>query len=145
VLRIKTILIVLLPFVLVSSTSHAFCFEEAGEIYGIAPAVLRAIAKGESNFNPTAVNSNADGSYDYGLMQINSRWYRVLGHQAWMSLSDPCRNVKVGAWILSKCIQRYGYNWTAVGCYNSQTPHQMAVYAQTIFKVLQKEHNGYQD
>ena len=134
--RTKLILIAMLSFALVSSVSHAFCFEEAGEKYGIAPVILWAIAKGESNFNPTAVNNNADGSYDYGLMQINSHWYRVLGHEAWMSLADPCRNVQVGAWILAGCIKTNGYTWEAVGCYNAHSEHKRAAYANKIYRIL---------
>ncbi|NXD07693.1 LYSC protein, partial [Nothocercus nigrocapillus] len=32
-------------------------------------------AKYESNFNTGAINRNSDGSSDYGILQINSRWW----------------------------------------------------------------------
>ncbi|XP_035165279.1 lysozyme C [Oxyura jamaicensis] len=32
-------------------------------------------AKFESNFNTQATNRNTDGSTDYGVLQINSRWW----------------------------------------------------------------------
>ncbi|XP_040409018.1 lysozyme C [Cygnus olor] len=32
-------------------------------------------AKYESNFNTQATNRNTDGSTDYGILQINSRWW----------------------------------------------------------------------
>ncbi|XP_072191181.1 lysozyme C [Excalfactoria chinensis] len=32
-------------------------------------------AKFESNFNTQATNRNTDGSTDYGILQINSRWW----------------------------------------------------------------------
>ncbi|XP_013053649.1 lysozyme C [Anser cygnoides] len=32
-------------------------------------------AKYESNFNTQATNRNTDGSTDYGVLQINSRWW----------------------------------------------------------------------
>ncbi|OPY60382.1 MAG: Transglycosylase SLT domain protein [Syntrophorhabdaceae bacterium PtaU1.Bin034] len=54
------------------------CFDEAGERYRISPQLLWAIAKTESNFSATAVNHNNNGSFDYGVMQINSSWYREL-------------------------------------------------------------------
>ena len=82
----------------------AFCFEEAGEKYGVSPQLLWAIAKTESHFNPSAVNYNRNGSFDYGLMQVNSSWYGELGRERWMRLGDACYNVQVGAWILSQCI-----------------------------------------
>lgn len=116
--------------------AYAFCFEEAGEMYGIAPQLLWAIAKVESNFNPAAVNRNSNGTYDYGVMQINSLWARVLGKDVWQALSDPCMNVKVGAWVLSNCISKYGYTWEAVGCYNATSKNKRIIYANRVYNVI---------
>ncbi|OPY84724.1 MAG: Transglycosylase SLT domain protein [Syntrophorhabdus sp. PtaU1.Bin153] len=115
----------------------AFCFEEAGERYGVSPQLLWAIAKTESNFNATAVNYNRNGSFDYGVMQINSSWYRELGTDRWMRLGDACYNINAGAWILSKCVQRYGYTWAAVGCYNGISKNAGAVYAKRVHQALE--------
>ena len=122
-------------------TAHAFCYEEAGAMYGIAPRLLWTISKGESNFNPAAVNFNNNGSYDYGLMQINSSWAPTLRKMGitWQSLADPCTNVKVGAWVLAQCIRDYGYTWTAVGCYNSRTPSKRDRYATRIARLMNRE------
>ena len=122
--------------------ASAFCFEEAGNLYGISPQLLWGIAKTESNFNPRAINRNSNGSYDYGLMQINSTWARKLG-KTWNELGEPCTNVKVGAWVLAQCIQDYGYNWRAVGCYNSRTPSKGDRYAGKVYRIL-AEHAGQQ-
>ena len=116
----------------------AFCFEEAGAEYNISPQLLWAIAKNESNFNPSAVNQNKNGSFDYGVMQINSWWYSKLGHERWMRLNDPCYNVRVGAWILSQCIKKYGYTWDAVGCYNSPNKERGNIYAHKVYKNVLK-------
>jgi soluble lytic murein transglycosylase-like protein len=120
----------------------AFCFEEAGEIYGVSPQLLWAIAKTESNFNPAAVNYNKNGSFDYGVMQINSCWYRELGRERWMRLGDACYNANVGAWILSKCMRRYGYTWAAVGCYNGASKDKMALYANRVYRNLKTAVQG---
>jgi soluble lytic murein transglycosylase-like protein len=129
-----------------SWTAHAFCFDEAGTIYGIAPRLLWTISKGESNFNPRAVNYNSNGSYDFGLMQINSSWAPTLRKMgiSWESLADPCTNVKVGAWVLAQCIQDYGYTWAAVGCYNSRTPSKRDRYAARIARLMSREHVAFQ-
>lgn len=137
----RLLLILFLIVILLPTIASAFCFEEAGREYGVDPAVLWSIAKNESNFNPWAVNHNSNGSYDFGLMQINSSWYNRLGKTLWQSLSDPCTNLKVGAWILSDCIQRYGNTWQAVGCYNASTEYKRKKYAWKIYRELQTAAN----
>lgn len=134
----KTLGAAALLLAVAAGQAEAFCFEEAGREYGIAPQLLWSIAKGESNLNPYAVNRNTDGSYDYGLMQINSSWAKVLGRERWASLGDACTNVKTGAWILRRCIDDYGYGWKAVGCYNSRTPSKRDRYARRIAEIMQK-------
>lgn len=100
-------------------TSWAFCFEYAGEYYGISPDLLKAIAYVESRYDTQAVGVNGNGSRDYGLMQVNSSWADVFGRR-WPSVTgDPCYNVMAGAWVLSRCIDRFGPDWKAVGCYNT--------------------------
>ena len=113
-----------------------FCFEKAGSTYNIAPQLLWGIAKHESGFNPTSVNRNSNGSYDYGVMQINSSWAKVIGQKRWERLAQPCENIMTGAWILHQCIADYGYNWTAVGCYNSRTPGKSERYARKVMDIL---------
>ena len=113
-----------------------FCFEEAGRLYNISPFLLWSITKVESNFQPNAINWNRNGTYDYGAMQINSSWYATLGHERWNMLGDPCMNVKVGAWILAQCIVRHGYNWQAVGCYNSAKKENRDRYARKVHAVI---------
>jgi len=122
--------------------AYPFCFEEAGKMYGINPLVLRSIARVESNFVPEAVNKNANGTFDVGLMQINTIWKPVIGEERWRYLGDACYNAKTGAWILATCINKYGYNWKAIGCYNSQTPEKSEAYARKVFSHLkQLEHH----
>lgn len=137
--KVLAVIIVILSIIssfLNPPPAHAFCFEEAGAIYRISPQLLWAIAKVESSFNPSAMNRNANGSYDYGLMQINSSWQKILGEELWAFLGDSCLNVKVGAWILAQCMKRHGQTWEAVGCYNATSPDKRAKYAWKVYSSL---------
>jgi len=115
----RLIFITLLLFV--PTHGFCFCFQYAGQIYGVNPALVYALAAVESNLSPRAIHYNRDGTYDYGLMQINSRWYNQLKDR-WNYLANPCYNVLVGTWILRQCIDRYGYNWNAISCYHTGKP-----------------------
>jgi len=98
------------------------CFAKAGVYHQIDPTWLKSISKVESSFNPKAISPrNKNGTYDVGMMQINSGWFPTLekfgikpGH-----LLEPCTNIFVGAWILAKNIKHYGKTWEAIGSYNT--------------------------
>lgn len=135
--KIRTLFLTAILLVSLGTNALAFCFEEAGAQYGINAQILRAIAKVESNFNPRAFNRNSNGTYDFGLMQINSSWASTIGKERWQTLGDACENTKTGAWILSMCMSKYGYTWKAIGCYNSQTPDKRDRYSRMVFNQLQ--------
>lgn len=115
---------------------YAFCFEDAGNEYGINPVLLKSIAQIESNLNPGAINRNQNGSMDIGLMQINSFWIKTLGLDPNKLVSDPCYNTMTGAKVLKQCIDRYGYTWEAVGCYNATSTPKRVRYSWKIFNML---------
>lgn len=133
---LKTLLICLL---LVPSAANAFCFKEAGKEFDIGPQLLEAIAMTESNSNPLAVGKNRDGTRDIGLMQINSSWIGPLGLKPDKLISDPCYNTMTGAKILRQCIDRHGYTWKAVGCYNATSRPKRVDYSWKIYNKLRTE------
>ena len=97
------------------------CLLDAAKHYQISPLLIQAIITTESNSNSRATNINTSGSEDVGIMQINSEWLpqiKSFGYDR-ASLFDPCINITVGTWILAQEIQRFGYNWEAVGAYNA--------------------------
>lgn len=128
-------------FLCFSASAFSMCWQEAGEKYGVDPQILYAIAQVESGLNPGAVGKvNADGSYDIGLMQINSGWLPTLrkyGITKDHLLNDPCVNLNVGAWILANNISRLGYNWDAIGAYNAASKNKRVKYAWKVYKKLQ--------
>lgn len=99
-------------------------FDEAGQHYNIPPLLLKKIATIESGINPKAINKNANGTVDYGLMQINSSHLRTLSQ--WgineKNILDPKVNIYAGSWLLSEHIKEHGFNLQAVGRYHSATP-----------------------
>ena len=116
-----------------------YCWSSAEETYGVPAKLLVAIAKVETGINPSLVGKkNKDGSYDIGLMQINSGWLPKLSKYniTENDLFKPCTNIMVGAWILSDNIQRLGYNWDAVGAYNAKTNWKRDIYAKKVHKAI---------
>lgn len=122
--------------------SASACWDAAAARYGVNPYLLYAIAKTESHLDPAAINrNNKDGSYDIGLMQINSRWLPVLRKYGVgeAELLDACTNIQVGAWVLAENMHRMGNSWDAVGAYNASSPERRLKYALKVYRNLPPE------
>jgi len=81
------------------------------------------------------ISKNKNNSYDIGPMQINSLWladlkrYGITQHDLQY---DPCINVKVGTWILSKAIANGNNLLGGIGNYHSHTPINNSSYNQKV-------------
>ena len=106
-----TVLTVKLP---VGKEFYCPQFENTFKKYALPHKVFSYIAWRESRCNPGAINAkwengkiiwtlNSDGSYDSGLLQINSSWFKTLREQFGYSPDDlmtPAVNALFASWIL---------------------------------------------
>ena len=86
------------------------------------------------------MNNNSNGSSDLGIMQINSSWVKPMGLDYQELIKNPCYNVMTGAKILKKCVDKHGYTWEAIGCYNAVSPHVRVKYSWKVFNELSRGH-----
>ena len=76
--------------------------DELADKYGVNPALIMAIIKHESNFNPSAYNPRTG---DYGLMQINAKAHPDFDiNRAY----DIDYNLEYGVKFLRKLIDKWG-------------------------------------
>jgi len=86
---------------------HANCFRAAALAYDLPETLLLAVARGESDFDPTA-RSRANA---HGVMQI--LWPITAHHLGIYRLSelyDPCTNIDAGARYLKELLTRFDGN-----------------------------------
>lgn len=88
-------------------------FEKLFKKYALPPKVFSYIAWRESRCNPGAVNAkwkngkivwtlNSNGTYDSGLLQVNSSWFRTAKREFGYSSADLFiaeKNTKFASWI----------------------------------------------
>ena len=122
--RHSLVTLALCALLAIASPSAPACWDDAAQRSGVSADLLTAIARVESNLNPYALNRShlqRTGSYDIGLMQINSRLLPILAHHGIREadLLEPCTNIRVGAWLLADLFARMGATWEAVGAYNA--------------------------
>lgn len=96
--------------------------EKYAKEYGLDPALVYAVIRTESNFNPMA-QSDAGA---YGLMQITDdtleHYMNVRGEQGKYTTDDlftPSVNIDYGCNILSDLIEEFGDEECAVAAYNA--------------------------
>lgn len=109
--------------VLIINSVPVECINQAAIEYHIPATVIIAVLETE-NGRAGEANPNANGTADYGPMQINTVWLEKLhayGVTRPQIQYDPCVNVAVGAWILSQAVANSGNRWIGVGNYHSCT------------------------
>jgi len=126
----------ILAYLVLGSAPCFACFELAASRYQVPVTLLKAIAQVESAHNPRAVNFNANGTRDLGLMQINSSWLPLLRKMSVteQALWDPCVNTLVAAWLLSENFKRWGNTYRALGAYHSPNAERQLRYATRVIR-----------
>lgn len=116
------------------------CINKAAIEYHIPATLIISVLKAEGGRNGLA-SPNKNGTFDYGPMQINTVWLKQIekyGYTREIIQYNPCANVAVGAWILSREIANGKTLWQGVGNYHSHTLDKNARYS---YKVAKTYHN----
>lgn len=122
------------------------CINQAVVSYAVPASLIMAIIFVEGGRNGIRM-SNTNGTFDYGVMQINSAWLpdvaRQFGYSAYDLQFDACKNVNAGTWILRKTLNTEVHQslMYAVGAYHSRTPalnYDYSVQVLSAYQTIQK-------
>lgn len=104
----------------------------------VALQILRELEGGQAG----SASANTNGTYDYGPMQINSRWAGVLA-QVGVSMEsvrdDECVNAFVAAWIFRDALQATSSTAMTIARYHSSTPHFQERYLSKALDVVRRQ------
>jgi soluble lytic murein transglycosylase-like protein len=101
--------------------------------YNIPVCLLFSVIYVESSFDPEAVNKNRNGTYDYGLMSLNSRTFQTYTRD---ELFNVDTNIRLGCEYLVMLRKRYGSWGEAVIHYNGLYTKGAGTY---MVRVMEKE------
>lgn len=115
------------------------CINHAAVTYNVPATVILSVLKQENGHNGQAVK-NKNGTFDLGVMQINSRWlptFARYGYSRHDLQFDPCKNIMAGTWILASSIANGNSIWSGIGDYHSHTVKYNTAYRNDIHKHYQ--------
>lgn len=113
------------------------CINKAAIQYHVPATLIISVLKMENGHVGDAIR-NKNGTVDYGPMQINSIWLHEIKKYGYTRESiqyDPCANVCVGTWLLSRAIADDKTLWRGVGNYHSHTFNKNAHYRTKVEKI----------
>lgn len=127
------------PAVVAQATpSRRACVLGAAQHYGARPDVILAVMRTEGG-RTGHISRNTNGTYDMGVMQINSIHLTELakfGITAQDLIWNECLNIYIGTWFLRSRILERGDLWKGVGDYHSRTPSLNMKYQLKVYKAL---------
>jgi Transglycosylase SLT domain len=117
------------------------CSIQAANYYHIPPLVLLAVAEQEGG-KPGQKVRNSNGTYDYGVMQINTvslADLRRFGINENHVLAKGCYPYYLAAWRLAGHIQNdQGDIWQRAANYHSKTPYYNRLYRAKLINRASK-------
>lgn len=127
----------------------AACAVDIAAHYEVPYELVQAVAQVESNQkNPGRVGPNSDGTYDLGVMQVNTWWLERTGPYSISAigiteqelLTNDCTNIAVGVWVLKQDLNRYGNVRAALSAYNTGKPNSNVglAYAEKVITWSEK-------
>lgn len=114
------------------------CILGAARYYGARPYVIRAVIRTEGG-RTGHISRNTNGTYDMGVMQINSIHLPELapyGITAKDLIWNTCLNIYIGTWFLRSRILERGDLWKGIGDYHSRTPALNRRYQRKVYEAL---------
>lgn len=128
------------------ATIAALILSIAAEI-GVPPKFALSIALEENwTLNPNAINQNPNGTFDGGIMQLNSSWFKG-------DVFDPEANIRAGCLHIKELMGNPGLNtyWGVAAAYNcgigrflgEGPPPQTIEYAGRVMRRWGELANGY--
>lgn len=137
--------LLIISFIISINLQAESYYIQAGKHFGINPQILWAIAHKETKHNPKLISKkNKNGTYDIGIMQINSVHLPRLKNEYNITendLLDPKINIFIGAEILKKCFDKHGATQNGITCYNGRIKNN--AYGRDVLEILAKEQNKY--
>lgn len=135
-----------LPPALIHNEVPQQCLMVTAKAYGLPPELIGGILMVEGGRNGMA-NRNTNGSFDYGVAQINSAWLpktKAAGVDSEGLKSNACKNLWAAGWIMRRCLNKFNNSfWHGVGCYhtgeNPKSPAQLErqrQYAVKVYKAI---------
>ena len=111
------------------------CINHAAIIYHVPATVILSVMKKENGRNGEA-NRNKNGTFDYGVMQINSIWLPRIAAYGYTKNDlqfNACKNVQVATWIIGQSMASGKSLWSGVANYHSRTPAYNHPYKNSLY------------
>lgn len=116
------------------------CINHAAIAYHVPAKVILSVIKQENGRNGLA-KPNKNGTFDYGVMQVNTIWLSKLANYGYTKEDlqyDACKNVNVGTWILAQGLAQAKTAWHGIGNYNSHTSSYNKAYRDSVFLIYRQ-------